>query len=97
MIDLWVRNKYTGEVHKVGDDPYDNLRVDLNGTVHYYHSLYGDGCIGMDSLDNSTLEECFPGVNWGTKAKQFVYGFEFVPNSDGYGKPFDPTKETDNE
>ncbi len=42
MTDIYVRDKETGTVHRVGDDPHDCLWVH-NGTVIYYNLKNGEG------------------------------------------------------
>lgn len=44
LIDLYVRDKYSGRIHKVGEDHHDSLWVDPAGTVHYFNIQCGDGC-----------------------------------------------------
>ena len=67
LIDIYVRDKYTGRIHRVGDDVHDSLWVDRKGTLHYFNMQNGDGCTGYHSV-NRDKEEC---------------GFEFVPMMDG--------------
>ena len=93
MIDLWIRDKYSGNVHKIGDDPHDCLMVDEEGTVHYYNLQCGDGCIGYQSVNRDTLSDEFPDTDWKERSTEFVHAFEFVPNINDYGYPIDPTKE----
>ncbi len=45
MIKLYVRDKETGSVHRVGDDPHDCLYV-MNGVVCYHNLQNGDGTGG---------------------------------------------------
>ncbi|WP_270815194.1 hypothetical protein [Hungatella effluvii] len=33
LIDIYVRDKQTGEIHKVGEDKHDSIWVDLDGTA----------------------------------------------------------------
>lgn len=42
VIDVWVKDKESGYVHKVGTDQHDSLRL-LNGKVEYYNLQNGDG------------------------------------------------------
>lgn len=44
MTDLYVRDRYSGHIHRVGDDHHDCLTVDKNGNVHYQNLQNGDGC-----------------------------------------------------
>lgn len=93
MIDLWIRNKYSGTIHKIGDDPHDCLMVDDQGTVRYYNLQCGDGCKGYKSVNRETLADKYPDKDWGKRAGEYTSGYEFVPNTDEYGYPYDPTKE----
>ena len=93
LTNLWIRNKYSGEVHKIGSDPHDCLMVDEEGTIHYYNLQCGDGCIGYKSVNKTTLSEEFPDTDWDKRKDEFCYGYEFVPNMNEYGYPIDPTKE----
>ena len=81
LIDIYVRDKYTGRIHRVGDDVHDSFWVDRNGTLlaadetvysvkisrSSFNMQNGDGCTGYHSV-NQDKEEC---------------GFEFVPMMDG--------------
>ena len=97
LTNLYIRDKYHGTIHRIGDNPHDCLTVDENGTVHYHNLQNGDGCIGYMSVNRETLADKYPETDWGTRAGEFTYGYEFVPNEDEYGYPFDPTKEGDAE
>ena len=48
-IDIFVRDKITGIIHKVGEDGHDSLWVDSDGTVHFHNLQNGDGC-GANSI-----------------------------------------------
>lgn len=91
MIDLWIRDKYSGTIHKIGDDVHDCLMVDEEGTVRYYNLQCGDGCKGYKSVNRETLADKYPDKEWGWRAKEYTSGYEFVPNTDEYGDPYDPT------
>lgn len=93
MTDLWIRDKYSGKIHKIGTDPHDCLYVDDNGTVYYENLGNGDGCKGYKSVNRKTLADKYPDINWGKRATEYVHGYEFVPNTDEYGYPYDPTEE----
>ena len=97
LTNLYIRDKYHGTIHRIGDNPHDCLTVDKNGTVHYHNLQNGDGCIGYMSVNRETIADKYPETDWGTHAWEFTYGYEFVPNEDEYGYPFDPTKEGDAE
>lgn len=76
--DIYVRDKYTGNIHKVGDDLHDSLYVDIEGTLHYYNLQNGDGCIGYKSKNKETLKDKYPNKEWGERANEFLEGYEFV-------------------
>lgn len=44
LTDFYVKDKITGEIHRVGDDVHDSIWVDATGTLHYYNLQNGDGC-----------------------------------------------------
>lgn len=88
--DLYIRDKYSGRIHRVGDSPHDMLTVDDKGTVHYFNLQNGDGCTGYRSVNRETLKDKYPDMNWGERAKEYTRGYEFVPNTDDYGYPTDP-------
>ena len=74
LIDIYVRDKYTGRIHRVGDDVHDSLWVDRNGTLLYHNMQNGDGCVGYKSVNqDKTVDD--PDV--------YQFGFEFVPMMDG--------------
>lgn len=59
--DIFVRDKPTGIIHKVGTDQHDSLWVDSNGTVHFHNLQNGDGCGAnsiLESVDESGYEFC---------------------------------------
>ena len=60
LIDLFVRDKITGEVHRVGEDVHDGLWVDDNGTVHYHNMQNGDGCAANSHTDIDAGYEFLP-------------------------------------
>ena len=93
MIDLYIRDKYSGKIHKVGDDTHDCITVDEEGTIHYYNLQNGDGCIGYKSVNRETLSEKYPDGDWGVRGIEYISGYEFVPNTDEYGYPYDPREE----
>lgn len=75
--DIFVKDRYTGRIHRVGDDPHDSLYVDEKGNVHYYNLQNGEGC-GKNSKKVKTLAEKYPDMDWGERANEFTHGFEFV-------------------
>lgn len=42
LVNIWVKDNYTGNVHQVGTDPHDSLDS-LDGKVEYYNLQNGDG------------------------------------------------------
>ena len=60
QIDLYVRDKMSGKIHKVGDDPHDALWVDSSGTVHYFNLQNGDGCSVNSHTDEHAGYEFIP-------------------------------------
>ena len=93
--DLYIRDKYRNTIHRIGDNPHDCLAVDENGTIHYRNLQNGDGCIGYMSVNRETLADKYPDKNWGERAGEFTSGYEFVPNMDEYGYPFNPTESSE--
>lgn len=59
LIDMYVRDKYTGESHKVGTDPHDSIWVSSKGVVHYMNLQNGDGASG-DGLNDQNGYEFMP-------------------------------------
>lgn len=54
-IELFVKDKDTGTIHRVGDDVHDSLYVDENGYVQYYNMQNGCGTMsGCDDTDEAT-------------------------------------------
>lgn len=60
LIDIYVRDKSTGEIHRVGDNRHDSLDV-VNGKVLYYNLQNGCGTPYLEyefvNSDAGTLEE----------------------------------------
>ena len=73
LTDIYVRDKYSGRIHRVGDDVHDELWVDGGGTLYYQNMQNGDGCSAYRSINKRK------DVN----GKGFMYGYEFVPLMDG--------------
>ena len=67
LTDLYIKDRHSGLIHKIGSDRHDSLSVTDNGTVTYYNLQNGDGCIGSDSK---------------LKDKK-VFGYEFVTSDCG--------------
>ncbi len=42
LVNIWVKDNFTGNVHQVGTDPHDSLDS-LDGKVEYYNLQNGDG------------------------------------------------------
>ncbi len=53
LCDLWIRDKSSGRVHKIGTNSHDMLSVDDNGTVRYHNLQNGDGCPGYRGDDEA--------------------------------------------
>lgn len=60
LIDLYVRDKHTGKIHKVGADQHDGLWVDHAGTVHYQNLQNGDVCNANSHINDSAGYEFMP-------------------------------------
>ena len=73
FTDIYVRNKYTGRIHRVGDDVHDSFWVDRNGTLLYHNMHNGDGCTAFKSINTKK------DIN----GDGYEEGFEFVPMMDG--------------
>lgn len=93
MTDLYIRDKYGGRIHRIGDNQHDMLYVDEEGTVHYRNLQNGDGCAGYKSVNRETLKDKYSDRKWNSRENEYVEGYEFVPNMDEYGYPIDPTKD----
>ena len=48
LTDLYIKDKQTGKIRRVGDDQHDMLTV-YNGKLHYFHLQCGDGCVLDDT------------------------------------------------
>lgn len=44
LTDLYVRDKQTGEIRRIGDDRHDQLTINDKGQLCYYNQQNGDGC-----------------------------------------------------
>ena len=58
--DLYIRDKESGRIHKVGDECHDALWVDVDGTVHYSNLQNGDGCADYSQIDPNAGYEFMP-------------------------------------
>jgi len=72
FLDIFVRDKYSGRIHRVGDNTHDMHWVDQAGTIHYYNMQNGDGCIGYQSINEEKDSD-----------GNYAFGYEFVPIQDG--------------
>ena len=90
---LYIRDKYSGRIHRIGDNRHDMLYVDEKGTVHYQNFQNGDGCAGYKSVNRETLKDKYPDRGWKDRENVYVNGYEFVPNMDEYGYPINPTED----
>ena len=74
LCDIYVRDKYSGTIHRVGDDVHDELWVDRNGTLFYNNMQNGDGCMAYKSVNQAKTEH---------NPEEYQFGYEFVPMMDG--------------
>ncbi len=74
LCDIYVRDKYSGRIHRVGDDIHDSLWVDENGTLFYHNMQNGDGCMGYHSVNQDKTVD---------NPNEYQFGYEFVPMTDG--------------
>ena len=44
LIDIYVRDKTTDEIHRVGDNPHDMLTITDANELSYQNLHNGDGC-----------------------------------------------------
>ena len=44
LIDIYVKDKYSGRIHRVGDDRHDMLTINGKGELCYQNLQNGDGC-----------------------------------------------------
>ena len=77
---LFVKDMYTGRIHRVGSEKHDSLHVDSKGFVRYENMQNGDGT-SYDGEPNSM-----------NKNGEWRWGYEFIecddiceycPNSNG--------------
>lgn len=57
---LYIRDKDSGRIHRVGDECHDALWVDTGGTVHYFNLQNGDGCSDNSRMDKNAGYEFMP-------------------------------------
>lgn len=58
--DLYIRDKDSGRIHRVGNECHDGLWVDTGGTVHYFNLQNGDGCSDNSRMDKNAGYEFMP-------------------------------------
>lgn len=46
LSSLYITDKASGKVHRIGTDPHDSMSVDENGVVSYRNLQNGDGASG---------------------------------------------------
>ena len=77
LIDMYVRYKYTGKIHKIGTDPHDSIWVSSEGIVHYMNLQNGDGASGDGFSDQDGYafvpSDCGE-VDDGDRYRMFVCG-----------------------
>lgn len=44
LIDIYVKDRESGRIHRVGDDQHDQLTINKEGELMYYNLQNGDGC-----------------------------------------------------
>lgn len=74
LCDIYIRDKYSGKIHRIGDDIHDSLWVDENGTLFYHNMQNGDGCMGYHSINQDKTVD---------NPDEYQFGYEFVPMMDG--------------
>ena len=57
---LYIRDKDSGRIHRVGDECHDALWVDTDGTVYYSNLQNGDGCSHHSRTDKNAGYEFMP-------------------------------------
>ncbi len=63
LIDLYIKDRQTGDIHRIGDDRHDMIHID-KGQLHYRNLQNGDGCVltdhgcvgGYEFVDNTDDE-----------------------------------------
>lgn len=58
--DLYIRDKISGRIHRIGDECHDALWVDAEGTVYYSNLQNGDGCSDHSRTDKNAGYEFMP-------------------------------------
>ena len=63
LTDIYVRDKWSGGIHRVGDDQHDQLTIWNDGQLHYYNLQNGDGCSTGDTPRDQSCYEFVPNVD----------------------------------
>lgn len=63
LTDIYVRDKWSGEIHRVGDDQHDQLTIWNDGHLHYYNLQNGEGCSTGDTPRDQSGYEFVPNVD----------------------------------
>lgn len=63
LVELYVRDRTNGKVHRVGDDCHDHLCVDENGIVQYVNLKNGDGTLCGTTYEKKARYEFVKEVN----------------------------------
>lgn len=45
LTDLYIRDKSSGRIHRIGDDQHDMLMISEEGKLVYHHLQCGEGAI----------------------------------------------------
>ena len=69
-IDLYIKDKATGEIRRIGDDVHDQMTIDENGELHYHNLQNGEGCRTGTGFIRSDYE-FVPNTD--------MYGYNFDP------------------
>ena len=57
LINVWVKDNYSGEIHQLGTNSHDSLEV-VDGQVQYYNMQNGDGTpTGYSFVDAPDLDD----------------------------------------
>ena len=60
LCDFYVKDKYSGKIHRVGDNVHDAIWVDSEGTLYYQNLQNGDGCSYKSAKDKLQGYEFVP-------------------------------------
>ena len=56
--DIYIQEKQSGNIHKLGTDPHDAIWVDENGIVRYINMQNGCGCNGDGDNEDCGYRFC---------------------------------------